>query len=131
MNSCNRAHIIDLKEGYSLYLLGESSLAPTPKARSFELADDHVQYAPDRPADVKHVKLDITLDFEQETVSGTVYTTFSTLYDDLKTISFDAVELHVERVTLEDGKELVSSTDAKKLIVTLDRPYQHEIGRAS
>ncbi len=125
MKSCNRAHIIDLKDGYSLYLLGESSHAPTPRARSFELADDHVQYAPDRPADVKHVKLDITLDFEQETVSGTVYTTFSTLYDDLKTITFDAVELHIERVKLENGKELAYSVSEKKLIVTLDRPYSY------
>src|SRR6516162_11725949 len=131
MKSCNRAHLIDLKDGYSLHLLGESSNTPTPRARSFELADDHVQYAPDRPADVKHVKLDITLDFEQETVSGTVYTTFFALYDDLKTITFDAVELQIERVTLDDGsvmlsaakhlaleggKELAFNTDAKKLI---------------
>jgi aminopeptidase N len=125
MKSCNRAHLIDLKDGYSLHLLGESSNTPTPRARSFELADDHVQYAPDRPADVKHVKLDITLDFEQETVSGSVYTTFSTLYDDLKTITFDAVELHIERVTLENGKELAYSITDKKLIVTLDRPYNY------
>ena len=125
MNSCHCGHLTSLGNGYSLCLLNESRLAPTPKARSFELPGDRVQYAPDRPADVKHVKLVIALDFEQETVSGTVYTTFSTLYDELKTVSFDAVELHVERVTLEDGQELVSSTDAKKLIVTLDRPYQH------
>jgi aminopeptidase N len=125
VKSCNRAHIISLNDGYSLYLLGESSHAPTPKARSFELADDHPQYAPDRPADVKHVKLDITLDFEQETVSGTVYTTFSTLYDDLKTITFDAVELHIERVTLDNGKELAYSLSDKKLILTLDRPYSY------
>ena len=123
MKSCNRGRIISIEDGYSLYLFNESGLAPTPKARSFELPDDHVQYAPDRPADVKHVKLIITLDFEQETVSGTVYTTFSTLYDDLKTITFDAVELQIERVMLEDGKELAFNTDAKKLIVTLDRPY--------
>ena len=125
MNSCNRGHIIGLGDGYSLYLLNKSGFAPTPKARSFELPDDHVQYAPDRPADVKHVKLVIALDFEQETVSGTVYTTFSALYDDLKTITFDAVELHIERVMLEDGKELAFSTDAKKLIVTLDHSYNY------
>ncbi|HYX49642.1 MAG TPA: hypothetical protein VE843_07855, partial [Ktedonobacteraceae bacterium] len=125
MKNCNRTHFIDLKDGYSLYLLGETDHAPTPKARSFELADDHVQYAPDRPADVKHVKLDITLDFEQETISGTVYTTFSTLYDNLKTITFDAVELHIERVTLENGKELAFSVGEKKLTVTLDRPYSY------
>src|SRR6266571_4886879 len=125
MKSCNRAHIIDLKEGYSLYLLGESSLAPTPRARSFELADDHVQYAPDRPADVKHIKLVITLDFEQETVSGTVSATFSTLYEEVKSVSFDAIDLQIERVTLNGGKELAFSNDGKKLTVTLDRPYQH------
>src|SRR6266849_692437 len=125
MNSCNRGHIISLGDGYSLYLLNESGLTPTPKARSFELQDDHVQYAPDRPADVKHVKLVITLDFEQETVSGTVYTTFSALYDDLKTVTFDAIELQIERVMLEGGKELAFSTDAKKLVVTLDRPYNY------
>jgi aminopeptidase N len=123
MKSCNRVRIIDLNDGYSLFLLNESSYAPTPKARSFELADDHLQYAPDRPADVKHVKLDITLDFERETIGGTVYTTFSTLYDDLKTITFDAVELHIERVNLENGKVLAFSVSDKKLVVTLDRPY--------
>ncbi len=125
MKNCNRAHIINLNDGYSLYMLGESSHTPTPRARSFELADDRVQYAPDRPADVKHVKLDITLDFEQETVSGTVYTAFSTLYDDLKTITFDAVELHIERVYLEHGKDLAFSVSEKKLIVTLDRAYSY------
>ena len=125
MKNCNRANIIGLESGYSLYLLGESSHAPTPKARSFELVDDRLHYAPDRPADVKHVKLDITLDFEQETVSGTVYTTFSALYDELKTVTFDAVELHIERVALQDGKELAFSVGEKKLAVTLDRPYSY------
>src|SRR5437588_2405837 len=100
-------------------------ISPPPKARSFELADDHVHYAPDRPADVQHVKLVISLDFEQEMVSGTVYTTFSALYEEVRTISFDAVELHIESVTLENGKKLAYSTPHKKLIVTLDRPYRH------
>ena len=125
MNICNRGYIIGLNYGYSLYLLNEGKRTPTPKARSFELPGDRVQYAPDRPADVKHVKLVITLDFENETISGAAHTTFSALYDELKTITFDAVELHIERVTLEDGTELAYSTDAKKLIVTLDRTYQH------
>src|SRR5947209_10812104 len=98
-------------------------IAPTPKARSFELADDRVHYAPDRPADVKHVKLVIALDFEQEMVSGTVSTTFSTLFEEIKSVSFDAIDLHIERVTLDDGKELAFSADGKKLTVTLDRPY--------
>lgn len=126
MKSCNRGYIIGFGNGYNLCTLNTGGLAPTPRARSFELADDRVHYAPDRPADVKHVKLVISLDFEQETVNGTVYTTFSALYDDLKTVTFDAVELHIERVTLEGGQELAFSTEAKKLIVTLDRPYHYD-----
>ncbi len=125
MKSCNRGYVIGLGSGYSLALLNAGRLAPTPRARSFELADDQAHYAPDRPADVKHVKLVFSLDFEQETVSGTAYTTFIALYDDLKTITFDAVELHIEHVTLEDGKELGFTSEAKKLIVTLDRPYRY------
>src|SRR2546426_2300609 len=125
LEGCNRARAMMLDDRYSFLFLLEQTSAPIPKARSFELADDRVQYAPDRPADVKHVKLVITLDFEQETISGTVYTAFSALYDDLKTITFDAVELQIERVMLEGGKELAFSSDAKKLIVTLDRPYNY------
>ena len=68
MNSCNRGHIIGLEDGYSLYLLNERGFAPTPKARSFELPDDHVQYAPDRPADVKHVRL--VIDLERTIANG-------------------------------------------------------------
>jgi aminopeptidase N len=127
LHTCNRSLdlTLGLGDGYSLlYFQQDYRLTPTPKARNFELPGDRVQYAPDRPADVKHVKLEIALDFEQETVSGTVYTTFSALYDEVSTISFDAVELHVERVTL-DGKEQEFSTNGKQLLVTLARPYTH------
>ncbi|HEY6409460.1 MAG TPA: M1 family metallopeptidase, partial [Ktedonobacteraceae bacterium] len=125
MEGCNRARAMMLDDRYSLLFLHNQAMTPTPKARSFELADDHAQYAPDRPADVKHVKLVITLDFEQETVSGTVSTSFSALYEEVKTVSFDAIELQVEHVMLDGGKELAFSNDGKKLTVTLDRPYRH------
>ncbi len=125
MSYCNRSHAIALGDGNSLLFLNEHLHTPVPKARSFELPDDRVQYAPDRPADVQHVKLVLSLDFEQETVSGTVYTTFSALYEEVKTISFDAVELHIESVTLADGTKLAYSTPHKKLVVTLDRPYKY------
>src|SRR6266487_666885 len=51
--------------------------------------------------------------------------TFVALYEEVKTIAFDAIALHIERVTLNGGKELQYSSDDKKLFVTLDRPYQH------
>src|SRR5437764_14443856 len=91
---------------YSLLLLHDRASAPIPRARSFELTGDRVQYAPDRPADVRHVKLVIALDFAQETVSGTVSTTFSALYEEVKSVSFDAIDLQVARVTMKRGTEL-------------------------
>src|SRR5437870_6027995 len=100
-----------LDSGYSLCLFNQQIHAPTPKARSFELTGDRVHYAPHRPADVKHVKLEIALDFEQESVSGIVTTTFVALYEEVKTIAFDAITLHIERVTLNGGKELQYSSD--------------------
>lgn len=126
MNGCKRAQRIEIGEGQSLLLFqNERAGAPVPKARSFELPGDQVHYAPDRPADVRHVKLDIALDFEQETVSGTIFTTFSALYEEVKTIIFDAIELHIDRVEIAGGPELAYSSTDKKLSVTLDRPYHH------
>ena len=118
MHSCNRIHAIDNGDGYSFFSLNDA----VPHARSFELPDDALHYAPDRPADVRHVKLVVALDFEQETVSGTAYTTFAALYEEVRTITFDAVELAIERVTI-DGKAVQYTTTDKKLMVTLDRIY--------
>lgn len=128
MASCNRAQALALGDGYSLLFMHEHGIQgglPSPKARSFDLPGDRLQYAPDRPADVKHVKLVIALDFEREAISGTAYTTFSALYEEVQTISFDAVELYIEDVALVDGPRLAYSTTSKKLKVTLDRSYQH------
>jgi aminopeptidase N len=131
MTYCNRVRALELGDGYSVFFLdtqhtwGLSGAQSAPKARSFELPGDGVHYAPDRPADIQHVKLEIALDFEQETVSGTAYTTSVALYEEVKTISFDAFELNIDKVTLNDGKELAYSTSGNRLIVTLERPYRY------
>src|SRR5215469_17004270 len=103
---CDRTNMIHLGDGYSLLQMR----TPAPKARSFELPGDKVQYAPDRPADVQHVKLDIELDFEQEMVRGTAFLTFVALYEEVRTITLDAVVLQIEKVALADGRELEYST---------------------
>ncbi len=120
MHTCNRA--IDIGNGYGFFLMNGHEQTPVPRSRSFELPDDTLHYAPDRPADVRHVKLVVTLDFEQETVSGTAYTTFAALYEEVKTITLDAVELSVEQVMIDGKPVSYTSTDAK-LSVALDRVY--------
>jgi aminopeptidase N len=117
LNAC--CHHCDALEG-SLALA-----VPPPKARSFELPGDRVHYAPDRPADIQHVRLEIALDFEQETVSGVAWTRFAALYDEVRTVSFEAVELQIEEVFLEDGTPLTYNIGPEKLVVTLDRVYSY------
>ncbi|HEV2661815.1 MAG TPA: M1 family metallopeptidase, partial [Ktedonobacteraceae bacterium] len=131
MTYCDRTRLLELGDGYSALFLdthyGEdvSGSQPAPQAQAFELPGDKVHYAPDRPADIQHVKLEIALDFEQETVSGTAYTTFVALYEEVKTVTFDAIELNIDKVALSDGKELVYSTSGNQLIVTLERAYRY------
>ena len=123
MPSHHCAHALHQEDGYSLCFLNDHTQAPLPKARSFEMSQDVVHYPPDRPADVKHVRLDIALDFENESIRGRASTTFSVLYEKVKTLTFDLVDLHVERVALVDGPDLTYSHGAEKLTVELDRPY--------
>lgn len=125
MASCTRAQAITLGDGYSLLFSQSYAGIPNPVARSFALPGDKLQFAPDRPADVTHVKLEITLDFDQETISGTAYTSFTALYEEVTAISFDAVDLAIEKVALADGTKLTYSTANKKLTVNFDRPFKH------
>ncbi|GHO89645.1 M1 family aminopeptidase [Dictyobacter formicarum] len=125
MFTCHRGESIELGNGYGLLVFNEHSSLPSPKSRSFEFPGDQLHFAPDRPADVQHVKLDISLDFDQETISGTAYTTFSVLYEEVRTISLDAEELQIEKVALENGTRLEYSTTNRKFLVILDRPYKH------
>ena len=71
MRNCQRTQTIDMGDGYSLLMLGEGGAIPTPEARSFELQVIHYKLSTYRPANVRHVKLVITLDFEQESIKGT------------------------------------------------------------
>ena len=123
MKYCARAQAVELGNGDSLLFF--NTALPSPHSRSFELPGDRLHYAPERPADVRHVKLVVALDFEQETITGTAYTTFSTLYEELRTVTYDAVELNIEHVSLENGTALDYTTTGKKLTVTLDHAYRH------
>src|SRR5690349_4930941 len=105
LTGCTRAQAIELGQGYSLLTFSEQAVLPSPNSRAFEFPGDQLKFAPDRPADVEHVKLDIRLDFDQETISGTAYTTFRALFEEVRTISLDAEELNIERVALENGPE--------------------------
>src|SRR5258708_2635716 len=123
------------EEGY-VYYCGYRDLADwilsgqhstiSDAAPNFALPGDQPHYPPHRPADVRHVDLRVTLDFDNATVSGTATTSFTTLFEQVSEISFDAAELDISRVTLAgEDAPLAFWTEREKLVVRLPRAYAY------
>src|SRR5262249_54654356 len=101
------------------------SATPGP-VRSFALPGDRPTYAPDRPADVRHMDINVRLHFPERSISAVVTTAFSVLFEQIQVVSFDAAELEIKRVTLAGtGAPLAFWTEGEKLYVRLDRTYHY------
>jgi aminopeptidase N len=93
---------------------------------SFSLPGDAPRYAPDRPADVRHIDIAVTLDFERHAVHGEVTTRFAALFEQVREVTFDAAELRIERVTLAGSDAPLDYWgEGEKLHVRLDRAYAY------
>ena len=104
----------------------ETSMISPNGATDFSLPGDEPRYAPDRKADVRHVDLDVTLDFEQSRVSGVATTSFEALFEEVREITLDAAELEIETVTMAGKKTpLHFWSEGEKLHIALDRVYRH------
>lgn len=119
MRFCADRKIVELGTSAGLGTAG-----PRDEAPSFSLPGDKPRYAPDRPADVRHVDIDVRLDFARKSVSGTVTTSFSAIFEHVREIAFDAAELAIERVTMAGSDAALDFwTQGEKLHVRLDRTY--------
>ncbi|MBL8955870.1 MAG: HEAT repeat domain-containing protein [Myxococcaceae bacterium] len=92
-----------------------SDLEPPPFA--FDTAELH--YAADRPVRPTHVRIEVTLDFPSRSIAGRCTTTVKAVRD-VRSLSFDAVELDVSAVTV-DGRPADFDNDGKRLLVQLNR----------
>jgi aminopeptidase N len=90
--------------------------------RPFALPGAEPRYARDRVARVKHVRLDVALDFERRRIDGTATTTLAAITDGLASITLDAVELEVREATDGAGARLEFSHDGERLVVRFARP---------
>lgn len=61
------------------------------------------RYAPDRHVDVLHLKLDVTPDFDAQTVTGTATITFSPIAKPLRELRLDAIDLSIRDVRSDAG----------------------------
>ncbi|WIG57497.1 MAG: hypothetical protein OJF49_000241 [Ktedonobacterales bacterium] len=106
--------------------LGCSAEFQADSAPAFSLPGDQPRYAPDRPADVRHVDIAVTLDFEHKSLHGIVTTDFTTLFERISEITFDAGELDIASVSLVSSDAALDFwTQGEKLHIRLDREYTH------
>ncbi len=79
------------------------------------------RYAPDRPIDVRHVRIEVTLDFERREISGAVTTEFAAIADPVRRVTFDAEEMDI--LSVSDGRRRLShDAFGGKLTIDLGRP---------
>ncbi|MGB7443064.1 MAG: M1 family metallopeptidase [Coleofasciculaceae cyanobacterium] len=94
--------------------------------KSFELPGARPHYNPDRPGQVKHIFLNLELDFAKQSCSGVCTITLTPICNGIKQLVLDAVSLTIESVQIEstaqpfdyDGEQLhirlLEATEAAK-----------------
>jgi len=96
------------------------------QASRFALPGSKPQYAPDRVCDIKHIKLELSFDFEGRKLFGVASTTLQPINDGLKYVDFDSVELNIKRVTLGADMTLAFEQLGEKLRVYFDKPRKSD-----
>jgi aminopeptidase N len=81
------------------------------------------QYAPDRVADILHITIDVTPDFETRTIAGTTTIRFAPIVKPLTELRLDAIDLDVSSVTSSAKVEEYSVTD-KAITITFEPAVQ-------
>jgi aminopeptidase N len=84
--------------------------------RPFALPGDKPHYARDRIVDVRHIKLDVSIDPKAKRIEGAAHTTFVPINDGVTHVEFDAVEMTIKSVKLASG----GRSAAKSLPYTYD-----------
>src|SRR5215472_9314170 len=88
--------------------------------RPFQPAYVEPQWPRDRAADIKHIQLEVTLDFDRKRIAGTATHRLAAIVDDLTHLEFDATELDIEAVRIDNEPASFEVQDGK-VHVTLPR----------
>jgi aminopeptidase N len=70
--------------------------------KSFELPGARPHYNPDRPGQVEHIFLDLTLDIPNQSFSGTCTITLMPVRNGISMLTLDAVNLNIQSVQLDE-----------------------------
>src|SRR5712692_755291 len=88
--------------------------------RAFQPEHVEPKWARDRSADIKHIKLEVALDFEAKTISGTATHRLAAITGPLERLEFDATELAI-RAVRAGGEPASFETADGKLRIALPR----------
>src|SRR6478736_2059231 len=89
--------------------------------RPFAAPGTRTNFVGDRPARLEHVRLEWELDLARKRLSGTATLRLTARRDRLAALTFDAVELDVESVTV-GGRAAGFDNDGEKLRVVCSEP---------
>jgi len=90
-----------MSQSYSLL----ASLLDNGSDRNFELPGAKPHYTPDRPGQVEHIALDLTLDIPNQTYRGTCTLRLNPVRDGINTFTLDAVNLGIDGITIGKTKQ--------------------------
>jgi aminopeptidase N len=91
--------------------------------KSFVSLGAKPQYNPDRPGQVKHIFLDLSLDIPNQIVSGTCKITLAPIRDGVERLHLDAVNLNIESVAVAETAQKFDY-DGEHLDIQLSSPTQ-------
>ncbi|MGB3536168.1 MAG: M1 family metallopeptidase [Microcoleaceae cyanobacterium] len=89
--------------------------------KSFELPGARPHYNPDRPGQVKHIFLDLTLDIPNQSFEGTCTIDLNPVRSGIKTLTLDAVDLDIKAVTIAEVEQDFDY-DNQQLQIELKQP---------
>ncbi|MBI4854456.1 MAG: HEAT repeat domain-containing protein [Acidobacteria bacterium] len=75
-----------------------------------------------RDFDIEHIKLDLSINEKEKSISGQAFITLKSFLNALSEITLDALDLAVSQVSLAE-KKLAYETYSNKLVITLDKTY--------
>ncbi len=91
--------------------------------RSFELPGAKPHYNPDRPGQVEHIFLDLTLDIPNQSYQGTCKIRLNPIRNDIDRLTLDAVSLDIQSVKINETVQAFDY-DGEQLHVRLEQPTQ-------
>ena len=96
-----------------------------PRHKPFELAGARPHYNPDRPGQVEHIFLDLTLDIPNQICTGTCQIRLNPVREGIEQLTLDAVDLDIHEVRVGRTKPTFDY-DGEQLQVYLKQPTQAE-----